>query len=76
MDRDHNGSAAMFEAVFVDSLQAVPKALQTRALIQDNFDDRKGLIVSPSAWPYMKGKAEQCLDQFSARVDTVMALKK
>ena len=45
---------------------------ETQALIETVFDDRKGLIVCPSASPYQRGKGEQCFENFKAMVDTVV----
>jgi hypothetical protein len=45
---------------------------QTESLIQDVFDDRKGLIVCPSASPYLRGQGERCFPQIKAMVDTVL----
>ena len=45
---------------------------QTEKLIEDAFDDRRGLIVSPSASPYIPGEGEKCFDQYKAMVDTVL----
>lgn len=45
---------------------------QVQALIADCFDDRRGLIVCPSASPYQRGKGEQCFENFKAMVDTVI----
>ena len=48
---------------------------QTRVLIASCFDDHKGLIVSPSASPYIRGKGEECFEQYRAMVDTVVGWK-
>ncbi|MFC1581973.1 uroporphyrinogen decarboxylase family protein [Planctomycetota bacterium] len=47
----------------------------TEALIRDAFDDRKGLIVAPTASPYLRGRGEQCLPQYQAMVETVLGSK-
>lgn len=47
---------------------------QTEALIADCFDDRRGLIVCPTASPYIRGRGEQAYPQFGAMIDTVLAL--
>jgi chromosome partitioning protein len=44
---------------------------QTEALIADAFADRKNLIVSPSASPYIRGAGRQCLAQYQAMIDAV-----
>lgn len=46
---------------------------ETQVLIQTVFDDHKGLIVSPSASPYIYGKGEDCFPQYKAMIDTVLA---
>ncbi|MCG3147287.1 MAG: hypothetical protein PCFJNLEI_00726 [Verrucomicrobiae bacterium] len=46
---------------------------QTRALIKTCFADRRGLIVSPTASPYIRGAGEQCFPQYQAMVDEVLA---
>ena len=46
---------------------------QTAALIADAFDDSRGLIVCPSASPYIPGAGEQCLHRIKALVETVHA---
>jgi hypothetical protein len=46
---------------------------ETRALIADAFDDRRGLIVSPTASPYIRGAGEDCFEMYRAMVDTVLA---
>lgn len=42
------------------------------ALIRDAFDDRKGLIVCPTASPYIRDRGEECLKRFKAMVETVL----
>lgn len=46
---------------------------QTTALIDAAFDDHKGLIVSPTASPYIRGKGGECFPQYKAMIDTVLA---
>lgn len=46
---------------------------ETASLIRDAFDDRRGLIVSPTASPYIPGQGEVCLPQYMAMVQTVLA---
>lgn len=45
---------------------------QTEALIRDAFDDQRGLIVCPTASPYIRGKGEDCLPQYQAMVRAVL----
>jgi len=44
---------------------------ETAQLIRQVFDDHKGLIVAPSASPYIHGAGLQCFEQFKAMVETV-----
>ncbi len=46
---------------------------ETVALIADAFDDHRGLIVSPTASPYIRGAGEVCFPQYQAMIDTVLA---
>ena len=48
---------------------------QTNALIADAFADRKNLIVSASASPFIRGAGGRCWPQFKAMVDTVLEWK-
>lgn len=48
---------------------------ETECLIRDVFNDGKGLIVCPTASPYVRGKGMVCLDQFKAMIDTVTGWK-
>jgi len=41
-------------------------------LIRTVFDDHKGLIVSPTASPYIRGRGEECFPQYKAMIDTVL----
>ncbi len=50
-------------------------AEETTTLIADAFDDRNGLIVSPSASLYQIGKGAQCLEQVKAMVQTVLSYR-
>ncbi len=54
--------------------EATPEevAEETEALIQTIFNDRKGLIVSPTASPYIRGRGEECFPQYKAMIDTVI----
>jgi hypothetical protein len=45
---------------------------QVRELIRDVFDDRRGLIVSPTASAYQFGKGQECLEQCRAMVGEVV----
>lgn len=45
---------------------------ETELLIKDTFDDKKGLIVSPTASPYIRGRGEECFPQYKAMIDTVI----
>ena len=58
-----------------DLYEKTPREIreQTEALIADCFDDRRGLIVCPTASPYIRGRGEQCLPQFQAMVEAVLS---
>jgi len=58
--------------------ESPPEAIaeQTEWLIAETFDDRCGLIVSPTASPYVRGAGQQCLPQFEAMIETVRGWKK
>jgi len=45
---------------------------ETKALIAAAFDDGRGLIVSPTASPYISGAGERCFPQYQAMIDTVL----
>jgi len=45
---------------------------ETLALIETCFDDGKGLIVSPTASPYIYGKGKECFPQYKAMIDAVV----
>ena len=45
---------------------------ETEQLIRDAFDDGRGLIVCPSASPYIRGRGEDCFPQYKAMIDTVL----
>ena len=45
------------------------------ALIRDAFDDHRGLIVCPTASPYIRGEGEACFPQYKAMIDTVLEWK-
>ena len=57
--------------------ERTPKEIadETRALIREAFSDHKGLIVCPTASPYLVGRGEQCFPQYKAMIDTVLACK-
>ena len=44
---------------------------QTEELIAAAFDDNRGLIVCPTASPYIPGAGPQCFEQFGAMIETV-----
>jgi uroporphyrinogen-III decarboxylase len=48
---------------------------ETEQLINDVFDDNMGLIVCPTASPYIYGQGEVCFEQYKAMVDTVLEWK-
>jgi hypothetical protein len=50
-------------------------AAETELLIKDVFDDSKGLIICPSASPYIVGKGDECFDKFKAMIDTAVNWK-
>lgn len=54
--------------------EATPEAVreETARLIAAAFDDRRGLIVSPSASPYIRGEGIRCFPQYKAMVETVL----
>lgn len=45
---------------------------ETKQLIKDTFDDNRGLIVCPTASPYLRGEGERCFPQYKAMIDTVL----
>jgi hypothetical protein len=49
---------------------------ETQNLIHDTFDDGTGLIVCPSASPYIPGRGIDCLEQFKAMTDAAVNWKK
>jgi hypothetical protein len=54
--------------------EATPEEVreETVRLIADAFDDRRGLIVCPSASPYIRGAGERCFPVYQAMVETVL----
>jgi len=57
-----------------DMYEQTPEEIreQTLALIHDVFDDSRGLIVCPSASPYLRGEGQTCFPQYKAMIDTVV----
>ena len=55
--------------------EASPQELrdETQKLIDATFDDRRGLIVCPTASPYIRGEGETSFPQYKAMIDTVLA---
>jgi hypothetical protein len=49
---------------------------QTMELINDAFSDNKGLIVCPSASPYIYGAGLKCYQQFKKMIETVKDFKR
>jgi len=45
---------------------------QTEALLKDAFDDHKGLIICPTASPYLVGEGKRCTANYLAMIDTVL----
>jgi uroporphyrinogen-III decarboxylase len=54
--------------------EATPEEIrrETRQLIEAVFDDGRGLIVCPTASPYIRGAGERCFPQYKAMIDTVL----
>lgn len=48
---------------------------ETEILIKEVFDDHKGLIVCPTASPYIIGKGDVCFNQYKSMVDAVINWK-
>jgi hypothetical protein len=59
----------MYEATAQDIRQ------ETEQLLADAFDDGRGLIVCPTASPYIRGAGEACFPQYQAMIDAVLAYK-
>ena len=55
--------------------EATPEEIreETDQLIADAFDDGKGLIVCPTASPYIRGEGETCFPRYKAMIDAVLA---
>ena len=53
--------------------EATPEEIrkETLVLVNDVFDDRRGLIVCPTASTYIVGAGEICFPQYKAMIDTV-----
>ena len=45
---------------------------ETKALIRDAYVDNKGLIVCPTASPYIPGAGADCFENYRAMIDTVV----
>jgi hypothetical protein len=45
---------------------------ETQRLIETVFDDHKGLIVCPTASPYVRGKGEEAFLRYKAMIDVVL----
>jgi hypothetical protein len=45
---------------------------ETELLIAAALDEQKGLIVSPTASPYIRGRGEDCLPRYKAMIDAVL----
>jgi hypothetical protein len=54
--------------------EATPEEVrqETEALIAATFGDRRGLIVCPTASPYIRGEGEACFPQYKAMIDAVL----
>ena len=54
--------------------EATPDELrqETAALIDICFDDHRGLSVSATASPFIRGEGETCFPQYKAMIDTVL----
>jgi hypothetical protein len=54
--------------------EATPEEIrqETCQLIDATFDDGRGLIVCPTASPYIRGEGERCFPQYRAMIDTVL----
>lgn len=50
-----------------------PEAIkrETELLIADAFDDRRGLIISPTDSPLIRGEGHECMARYKAMVETV-----
>jgi hypothetical protein len=57
-----------------DMYESTPEDIrhQVEELIAACFDDRRGLIVSPTASPWIRGAGAQCFPQYRAMVETVL----
>jgi len=70
------GSMCLEGNIQIDRMyEATPEQIrqETEQLIADAFDDHKGLIVCPTASPYIRGEGEACFDQYKAMIDAVLA---
>ncbi len=57
-------------AAFYDQTPDAIRAA-TEGLIRDAFGDRRGLIVCPTASPYVRGAGTRCLPAFQAMIEAV-----
>ena len=48
---------------------------ETESLIKTVFNDNKGLIVSPTASPFLFGQGDACFPQYKAMIDAVLNWK-
>lgn len=61
-----------------DMYESTPDKIraQTEVLLQDAFDDSRGLIVCPTASPYLAGEGEKCTANYMAMIDMVLQYKR
>lgn len=54
--------------------EATPEEIrrETAQLIEEAFTDSRGLVVSPTASPYIRGEGQTCFEQYRAMVETVV----
>jgi hypothetical protein len=57
--------------------EATPEEIreETEALIREVFEQGTGLIVCPTASPYIRGRGHECFPQYKAMIDTVIEWK-
>ncbi len=70
--RDHVTIEGNIQIARLYEAGAAEIAEETKCLIADAFDDGRGLIVSPTASPWIRGAGEQCYAQYRAMIDTVI----
>ena len=58
-----------------DMYERTPEEIrqQCEALIAAAFDDHRGLIVSPTASPYIRGAGQDCFEAYRAMIDAVLS---